>query len=93
MTFTISKKTYKKFGLVAKISVGTLVCLICIQNVKNQNQNSNPGTKKKQNQTEIFISLNVKIISKQREKKFKTPKYIYNRTHYGVNIASWENNT
>ena len=29
----------------------------------------------------------------EREKKFKTPKYIYNRTHYGVNIASWENNT
>ena len=27
-------KTYKKFGLVAKIGVGTLVCLIYIQNVK-----------------------------------------------------------
>ena len=27
-------KTYKKFGLVAKIGVGTFVCLIYIQNVK-----------------------------------------------------------
>ena len=31
MTLTISKKA---FGLVSKISVETLVCLVCIQNVK-----------------------------------------------------------
>ena len=34
MTLIICVKTYKKFGLVAKIGVGTLVCLIYIQNVK-----------------------------------------------------------
>ena len=34
MTLIICVKTYKKFGLVAKIGVGTFVCLIYIQNVK-----------------------------------------------------------
>ena len=33
ITLIICVKTYKKFGLVAKIGVGTLVCLIYIQNV------------------------------------------------------------
>ena len=35
MTLIICVQTYKKFGLVAKIGVGTFVCLIYIQNVKN----------------------------------------------------------
>ena len=35
MTLIICVKTYKKFGLVAKIGVGTFVCLIYIQNVNN----------------------------------------------------------
>ena len=34
MTLIICVQTYKKFGLVAKIGVGTFVCLIYIQNVK-----------------------------------------------------------
>ena len=33
MTLIICVQTYKKFGLVAKIGVGTFVCLIYIQNV------------------------------------------------------------
>ena len=39
MTLIICVQTYKKFGLVAKIGVGTLVCLIYIQN-----DNSKIGT-------------------------------------------------
>ena len=35
MTLIICVQTYKKFGLVAKIGVGTFVCLIYIQNVNN----------------------------------------------------------
>ena len=35
MTLIICVQTYKKFGLEAKIGVGTFVCLIYIQNVKN----------------------------------------------------------
>ena len=35
MTLIICVKTYKKFGLEAKIGVGTLVCLIYIQNVNS----------------------------------------------------------
>ena len=34
MTLIVCVQTYKKFGLVAKIGVGTFVCLIYIQNVK-----------------------------------------------------------
>ena len=44
MTLIICVQTYKKFGLVAKIGVGTFVCLIYIQNVKYiiSNWESNP---------------------------------------------------
>ena len=38
MTLIICVQTYKKFGLVAKIGVGTFVCLIYIQNVKSAKQ-------------------------------------------------------
>ena len=37
MTLIICVQTYKKFGLEAKIGVGTFVCLIYIQNVKQKN--------------------------------------------------------
>ena len=36
MTLIICVQTYKKFGLVAKIGVGTFVCLIYIQNVNQK---------------------------------------------------------
>ena len=41
MTLIICIKTYKKFGLVVKNCVGTLVCLIYIQNVKDYAYNGN----------------------------------------------------
>ena len=34
MTLILCEQTFKKFGLVAKIGVGTFVCLIYRQNVK-----------------------------------------------------------
>ena len=40
MTLIICVQTYKKFGLVAKIGVGTFVCLIYIQNVKKKSMMS-----------------------------------------------------
>ena len=43
MTLIISVKTYKKFGLEAKIGVGPLVCLIYIHNVNYTAWFDHPG--------------------------------------------------
>ena len=77
MTLIICVKTYKKFGLVAKNCVGTLVCLIYIQNVKRKTRKLLSPCRKYAVQTKYIVSeliqlSNVYINVKRPPKKYIT---------------------